>query len=317
MDDVAAGAATDTGVVRHHNEDAVAIWPDTPHLETNGRLFALADGMGGHSRGEVASSMAVSILFERYYAEPVTDAALALKQAFRAANERLWQEGAANGEDQMMGTTLVAGVVRRNLLTVGNVGDSRAYLFRGSQVLKVTRDHSVVAEQVEAGLLSEEQARVSFNRNVITRALGQQPRLEVDIFDVPLLTGDFILLASDGLYTAVGEQELAQELAQLVREATPQEVAERLVQLASEHQSTDNASAVVVHFARAAALAPVAPGADLFDTTRLPTPTTTTTAGAATRGPARALIAGLVTVVLIIIALVVLVATGILVVPFV
>jgi protein phosphatase len=307
MTNVVAGAATDTGVVRSHNEDAVATWPESPHLETNGRLFALADGMGGHSHGEIASAEALATVFERYYAEPVTDVALALKQAFREANERLYREGAARGEDQMMGTTLVAGVIRGNLLMVANVGDSRAYLFRGLQSQQLTRDHSIVAEQVAAGILSDEEAQRSTNRNVITRALGHQPRVDVDVFDVPLLPGDVILLASDGLYHAF----TAQEMAELVRESDPAEAAARLVELASERQSTDNASAVVVQFAHAAALARAGRGSDLFDTDQLPV-----TAGAASRGRGRILIAGLVTLILVVVAaLAILVAMGYLILP--
>lgn len=309
MAEVVVGAATDTGVVRNHNEDAVATWPETANVETNGRLFALADGMGGHSRGEVASATALSILFERYYAEPTADAALALKQAFRVANEHLWREGAAKGEDLMMGTTLVAGVIRRNLLTLANVGDSRGYIIRGDRAQQITRDHSVVAEQVAAGLLSAEEARFSNNRNVITRALGHQSRIEVDIFDVPLIAGDVVLLASDGLYHAFSDVELAL----MAREGAPAEAAERLVQVAGERESTDNASAVVVHFAHEAVLARTAPGSDLFDTTELPT---ATTAGGAARGAGRVLLAGAITVILVIIALVLLIAAGIVVFPF-
>jgi protein phosphatase len=304
MTDVVAGAATDTGAVREQNEDAVAIWDEqSPHLETNGRLFALADGMGGHRRGEVASAEAVKILFERFYAEPVSDVALALKQALRQANDLLYQEGAANGLDQMMGTTLVAGVIRRNLLTVANVGDSRAYIVRGGRAQQVTRDHSVVAEQVQAGKLTAEEARTSRNRNVITRALGHQPRVEVDIFEVPLLPRDGVVLASDGLYHAVSDDELAA----LALEGTPAAAAAALVRLARERESGDNASAVVVHYERAATAALPVTGRDLFETAELPR-----REPVAARGPAPLLIAAAVLAALVVVAIVALALSGVL-----
>lgn len=307
MTDVVAGTATDTGVVREQNEDAVATWGEqSPHVASNGRLFALADGMGGHSRGEVASAEAVRVLFERFYQEPAADVALALKQAFRQANERIYQEGAANGPEQMMGTTLVAGVIRNNVLTIANVGDSRAYLLRGGGITQITRDHSVVAEQVKAGKLTAEQARTSRNRNVITRALGHQQRVEVDIFDVvPLLPRDGILLASDGLYHTFSEAELAE----LALADPPSEAAAALVRLARERESSDNASAVIVHYEREATAALPVAGRDLFDTAELPQ-----REPVVARGPAPALIAAAIAAALIIVLIVVLLLSGML--PF-
>jgi protein phosphatase len=305
MADVVAGVATDTGVVREQNEDAVATWPEqSPHLEANGLLFALADGMGGHIRGEFASAEALAILFDRFYREPVADVALALKQALRQANDRLYQEGAANGPDQMMGTTLVAGVIRRNLLTVANVGDSRGYLVRGGRLQQVTRDHSVVAEQVQAGTLTPEQARTSRNRNVITRALGHQARVEPDIFEVPLLARDGVLLASDGLYHAFSEEELAR----MALDGPPAEAAATLVRQARERESSDNASAVVVHYQRAEVAAVPATGRDLFDTAELPS----REVAGAWRGPAPLLVAAAV-IALLAVVLVVLLFSGVLV----
>lgn len=304
MADVVAGSSSDTGVVREQNEDAVATWDErAPRLQTNGRLFALADGMGGHSRGEIASAEALRVLFDRFYAEPATDLALALKQGFRAANERLYAGGAANGVEQMMGTTLVAGIVRGNLLTVANVGDSRAYIVRAGKAQQVTRDHSVVAEQVQAGHLTPEEARTSRNRNVITRALGNQPRLDVDIFEVPLLPRDGIVLASDGLYHAVADDELAA----MAQDDDPAVAAARLVSLARERASNDNASAVVVYYARASAVA-LAAGHDLFDTAPLPRHEP-----AGVGGVVRYLIAAAVVIVLALVALVALVLSGVLV----
>lgn len=270
MADVVAGAASDTGSFRDHNEDAVRCWDAAERLlDSNGMLFALADGMGGHSHGEVASAEALKVLFERYYQAPVasSEIALVLKQAFRAANNRLFELGAAKGADQMMGTTLVAGVIREKLLVVANVGDSRAYILRGGRAQQVSVDHSLVAEQVKEGLLTPEQARTSRNRNVITRALGHQGSVDPDIFEVPLLPKDAVLLASDGLYNTVGDAEMATT----ATTEEPDRAAQMLVKMAAERQSTDNASAVVIHFQPEAAFA-TAIGQDLFKTAPVPRP---------------------------------------------
>jgi protein phosphatase len=307
MTDVAAGAATDTGGFREQNEDTVRTWDESaPHLDANGRLFALADGMGGHSRGEVASAEAIAMLFERYYAQGVTDVAEALKQAVRAANKRLYESGAAQGPDQMMGTTLVAGVIRGNVLTVANVGDSRAYIIRGGRAQQISRDHSLVAEQVQGGIITPEQARTSRNRNVITRALGHQPTVEPDIFDVPLLRGDGAVLASDGLYQVVSDQELAA----MALQGSPAEAAGKLVGAAGARGTTDNASAVVVHYERSLALATPRPGHDLFDTAELPT-----REPAAARSGARVLVVAAIIVALLLVLAVVLVLSGLIILP--
>jgi len=238
------GAATDPGPVREQNEDAVLVVdPTSPEAQQNGVLLAVADGMGGYRGGEVAAHLAIETLRDEFYAAPVDSAEIAkrLQQAFRRANERILREWEPKGEEQLMGTTLVAAVIRGDLLVVANVGDSRAYLVRARRPTQITRDHSLVAEQVEAGLLTQEEARGSSYRNVITRALGYRPKVDVDVFELRLMSDDRVVLTSDGVHDVLTDDEIAT----VVLSADPERAARTLVERAIEHGSQDNASAVV------------------------------------------------------------------------
>lgn len=238
------GAATDPGPVREQNEDAVLVVdPTSPEAQENGVLFAVADGMGGYRGGEVAAQMAVETLREHFFASPVppTEVAKRLEEAFRLANERIFREWEPHGQTNLMGTTLVAAVIRGENLTVANVGDSRAYLIRARRPTQITRDHSLVAEQVEAGLLTQEEARGSAYRNVITRALGYRPKVDVDVFELRLMSDDRIVLTSDGVHDVLSDEELAA----IALSAEPERAARMLVERALEQGSQDNASAIV------------------------------------------------------------------------
>jgi PPM family protein phosphatase len=255
---VRVGAATDTGPVREQNEDAVLISePDPQLLETNGLLLAVADGMGGYQRGEVASRIAVDTLKEIYYESPLEENEIPdrLKRAFRTANERIFEDGSAEGQQNMMGTTLVAAVVKDNDLTLANVGDSRGYLVRAGKANQVTQDHSLVAEQVAAGAMTAEEARESQHRNIITRALGHRNRVDVDIFEMRLLGDDRLVLTSDGLHDYVTEEDLAE----IPLAKSADEAARELISLAIENQTNDNISVLVASFVEAGVPAGVAP----------------------------------------------------------
>jgi PPM family protein phosphatase len=257
---VRVGAATDTGPVREQNEDAVLISePDPGMLESNGLLLAVADGMGGYQRGEVASRIAVETLKEIYYASPIGENEIPdrLKRAFRAANERIYEDGSAEGQQNMMGTTLVAAVVKDNDLTLANVGDSRGYLVRAKRANQVTQDHSLVAEQVAAGAMTAEEARESQHRNIITRALGHRNRVDVDIFEMRLLSDDRLVLTSDGLHDYVTDDDLAT----IPLAHSADEAARELINLASENQTNDNVTVLVASFVEAGVEA-AAVGAD-------------------------------------------------------
>ncbi|MDI3339508.1 MAG: Stp1/IreP family PP2C-type Ser/Thr phosphatase [Sphaerobacter sp.] len=241
---VAVGAATDTGTFREQNEDAIIIADPSGDLaESHGVLLAVADGMGGYQRGEVAAQIAIDTLREDFYGAELgpTEVPQRLKQAFRHANQVIYENGSASGDENMMGTTLVAAVIRGNDLTIGNVGDSRAYLIRANRATQITRDHSLVAEQVAAGAMTQEEARESQHRNIITRALGHRPRVDVDIFEIRLLPDDRLVLTTDGVHDYLDEESLAR----IALSAPPEEAARELVQAALARDSNDNVSAVV------------------------------------------------------------------------
>lgn len=255
------GARTDTGRVRANNQDAVGTWKDLPQtiaFTESGYLFAVADGVGGNEQGEVASALAIETLFHSYYGDDTTEVPSALKRSIRKANEAVYERGLSQSEDRAMGTTIVAGVIRGTTLTIGNVGDSRAYLFRGrTQSTQISKDHSLVAEAVRAGQMTAEEAKRSRQRNVITRALGQRQKVDVDIFEVDLLADDVILLCSDGLNGIVEDVEMKQ----VVQTLGPEEAANELIDLANNRNASDNVSAVIVKATTAASpiSAPAAP----------------------------------------------------------
>ncbi len=245
---LAVGAATDVGG-RPGNEDRVhaseLAGGDRPGPAGGAFLLAVADGMGGHQRGEVASRMAIEAVVETVGRDPGPDPALLLKQAFRRANEMIYEDGRNGGRDDPMGTTLVAAVLRGKYATIASVGDSRAYLVRANALTQITKDHSVVAEQVARGTLTANQARESPRRNVLTEALGQRAKLNAklpEIFELTLLPKDRLLLCTDGFYDVIDDRDYVRTLL----EFDPQSAAKHLIELAVQRGTTDNVSAVVV-----------------------------------------------------------------------
>jgi serine/threonine protein phosphatase PrpC len=241
------GARTDVGRVRAVNQDSIGTWKDLPQtiaFAEQGYLFAVADGVGGNEGGEIASALAIETLLHSYYGDDTADIPNAIKRAVRKANEAIYEKGLEQpDQDRAMGTTLVVGVIRARTLTVGNVGDSRAYLFRGrTQSTQITKDHSLVAEAVRAGQMTAEQAKTSRQRNVITRALGQRQRVDVDIFEVDLLPDDVVLLCSDGLHGIVEDAEMKQ----IVQAMPPEQAVDELIDLANNRNASDNVSVIVV-----------------------------------------------------------------------
>jgi len=235
---------TDVGRKREHNEDNMAyvIPKDQQVMAKKGALFIVADGMGGHAAGEVASEIAVDTVSNVYYQDDSDDITLSLLQAIKRANALIHQRAAENMLRSGMGTTCVVAVLRGNMAYIANVGDSRAYLVRNGQVKQVSQDHSWVAEQVRAGLLTEDQARTHAQRNVITRCLGTQAEVEIDVFPEQIEDKDALVLCTDGLSGLVSDDEIRG----IVDQSGPQDSVYHLVQRANENGGPDNITAIVV-----------------------------------------------------------------------
>ena len=237
------GAATDKGRVREANEDTFVAEP---------MVFAVADGMGGHQAGEVASALAASILRERLGQGAASESAASA--AVAEANAAIYGAAHANSDQSGMGTTITALAIlhaeeggaegaNEERLVLLNVGDSRTYRFRLGRLQRVTVDHSYVQELVATGHITEEEARTHPRRNIVTRALGIEPTVRCDVSSLPIVRGDRFVLCSDGLVDEVPDHEIA-DLVGSVED--PQMLAEVLVEMANRHGGRDNTTVVVV-----------------------------------------------------------------------
>lgn len=226
---VGAGVATDIGRVRERNEDSFLV--DHP-------LYAVADGMGGHRGGAVASELALERV-EELFRRGRASLADVVRSANRAVFERSMTDRAVSG----MGTTLTAAMIDRDGVHLAHVGDSRAYLLRGGALRQLTEDHTLVNRMVKAGEISREEADVHPHRNVLTRTIGTEPDVKVDETDVPVILGDRFLLCSDGLTGMVAEDQIRSILEAT---PTPQEAADRLVKAANRAGGIDNITVIVL-----------------------------------------------------------------------
>ncbi len=228
---LAWGSRSDVGLVREHNEDSFVVrFP----------LFAVADGMGGHEAGEVASSIAVTRLAELAPAG-ADDAELA--RAVESANMSVIEAPAKGTGRPGMGTTCTSVIIEGTTMAVAHVGDSRCYLLHKGQLMRVTHDHSYVEELVAAGQITAEEARVHPNRSVITRALGNDPKMQADHFTVDVARGDRILLCSDGLSSMVTDGVIEETLMSCT---APQSCADALVDAALAEGGSDNVTCIVI-----------------------------------------------------------------------
>jgi protein phosphatase len=234
---------TDVGQVRDHNEDALDTYQPRERevLAQKGRLYLVADGMGGHVAGEVASECVVKTVMASYYESQAPTVRRALSEAIQRANMALYEATSGEESRRKMATTLVGAVVLGRQLHVANIGDSRAYLLRGDAIRRLTEDHSFVTELVKRGRISEEEATNHPQRNVVTRALGTQPTVKADFYEEAIQPGDTVILCTDGLWGEVSEEEIMQTATQPLN---PEETARELVTLANQRGGPDNAGLV-------------------------------------------------------------------------
>ena len=231
---------SDRGRVRTHNEDAIVLDPALG-------LAVLADGMGGHQAGEVASAIAVQEVRARLAASLARSAApadieLAVRAAVASANQAILTAAARSPECRGMGTTLVLALFTREAVTIAHVGDSRAYRLRAGTLQALTRDHSLVQQQIDAGLLNPEQARQQRQRHVLTRALGVEGDCGPELSRHPRQPGDRYLLCSDGLHDMLSDEQIAAELR---RTPGTQAAARVLLDAANDAGGHDNVSIIV------------------------------------------------------------------------
>lgn len=240
---------SDTGRVRSHNEDSIA-------SDRSLGLAVLADGMGGYRAGEVASAIAVTQVFREVRAGLMslvpgqTDGesglryeSLIVRDAIRHANGEVYDMARRDQEFDGMGTTIVASHFYDNFMTCAHVGDSRMYLLRDASMTQLTVDHTVVQEFVQNGLYSEAEAKASFDSNLVTRALGVDEEIEIDIHEQPVLPGDVYMICSDGLTSTVAETKI---LKTLQKKQRLEDCARRLTQQANRGGGDDNISVVLI-----------------------------------------------------------------------
>ncbi|HTU66909.1 MAG TPA: Stp1/IreP family PP2C-type Ser/Thr phosphatase [Steroidobacteraceae bacterium] len=240
---------TDTGRVREHNEDTIASDVDVG-------LLVLADGMGGYNAGEVASGIAVktitNLVREGLAREDLasvdrstglTRPSIVLRDAITRANKIIYQTARSQAECEGMGTTVVAALFYDNRISIAHVGDSRLYRQRGSEISQVTMDHSLLQELVDRGFYSPEEAQRAANKNYVTRALGVEPQVEVEVQEHPVDKGDIFILCSDGLSDMVEDEDIRLTISTFG--ANLDTVAKQLIQLANENGGRDNVSVVL------------------------------------------------------------------------
>jgi len=245
---------TDPGMVRGHNEDAIAYDPEIGFL-------VLADGMGGYNAGEVASGIATTLLSQGVKAaievmpahsvEPMSGKPAAhriLRLEVEKANLAVFQTAQSQPQCAGMGTTLVAALFYDNRLTTVHVGDSRIYRLRGEEFIPLTKDHSLLQEQLDSGMITPEQAKVSQNKNLVTRAVGIDPQLDPELNDFDVKVGDIYLLCSDGLNDMVDDEDIGLVLTTLGTNL--QLAAQQLIQMANDNGGRDNVSVLLVRVNR-------------------------------------------------------------------
>jgi protein phosphatase len=241
-------AKTHPGMVRHHNEDSITTVPECG-------LAILADGMGGYNAGEVASGMATAVLrndllsdLNEWYRELTRRGTQKLHTLLQArvtgANTAIFQSSQTQAQYAGMGTTLAMALFRDRTVTTAHIGDSRIYRLRGDKYEQITRDHSLLQDQIDAGMVTPEQAKLSMNKNLVTRALGVDPEVEAEIHDFETEDNDIYLLCSDGLSDMVPDAEVGETLRMLG--SNLELAASTLIQQANDYGGRDNVSVILI-----------------------------------------------------------------------
>jgi serine/threonine protein phosphatase PrpC len=244
---------TDVGKVRDHNEDAIGAQPDIG-------LWVLADGMGGYNAGEVASGIAVKTIIDLVTKACKTEKrseiesgtgymrqTIVLRDAIHRANKVINQTAQSQPQCEGMGTTLVACLFYDNKVSIAHVGDSRMYRLRGNRFEQITMDHSLLQELVDRGFYSQEEAQRSTNRNYVTRALGVEANVEVEVQEIDVQKGDYFLLCSDGLPDMVEDEDIHLTISTFSNDVRT--VGEQLIKLTNDNGGRDNVSVVLVRVA--------------------------------------------------------------------
>jgi protein phosphatase len=242
-------ALTDTGRVREHNEDTIGTDPDIA-------LYVLADGMGGYNAGEVASGIAVktivNLVREAYQVQELAGVdrdtglmrpSIILRDAILRANKIIHQTSKTQPQCEGMGTTVVAALFYDNKVITAHVGDSRLYRLRGDRFEQLTMDHSLLQELVDRGFYSAEEAARSTNKNYVTRALGVEPTVEVEMREHPVQRGDYYVMCSDGLSDMVEDEDIHLTISTF--NDNLETISRQLVQLSNEHGGRDNISVIM------------------------------------------------------------------------
>ncbi len=247
---VATGGKTDKGMVRANNEDNF-------HVNEGGELLLVADGMGGHASGEVASRLAVEVISDFMenakrnpelqvgpYLDDYSQTANRVGSAIRLANKAIYDAATSSPQYRGMGTTVVAAVLNDRHLSIAHVGDSRLYLVRAGSIQQLTDDHSLVSEQVKHEMITREEARGSSMKNVLTRAVGVYPEVEVDLDDMTLADGDILVLCTDGLTNMVTDDDIFSIVTGV---NDPLVACDQCIRMANENGGEDNITVVVAY----------------------------------------------------------------------
>jgi protein phosphatase len=240
-----SGVMTDVGMVRDNNQDSyfVPVNEDIP-------LFVVADGMGGHKAGEIASNMAINIIkdtFLKLKILPMDEISITklIEQSIKEANEKIYLRSIEKEAYSGMGTTVTLAYIINRKLCIGHVGDSRAYLFKDENLIQITEDHSLVNELVKNGSITLEEAKTHPQRNIITRAVGTSETIEMDIVVREYEEGNILLLCSDGLTSMVKDSQIQDILS---KEKNIQKACENLVSLSNDNGGYDNTTVIAIKF---------------------------------------------------------------------